>query len=158
MDRFCFNEEFKENLPRTGKLNGILKSIPIPEAFKKSYPLPSTIKISECLRILRPIFHCILLSVTAPNSFKPITVSLLMDLAILLLRIGYKKQTQAEVQEMKKRNKDLLLDYLLRKPIFTLLVQPYILEPLVKKVVPIEWVSSMIISTLLWRSSYCMNL
>lgn len=145
-------------MPRKKKAVGVLKSLPIPERLQVDPPMPAIMKVSECLYILRPLFYCLFVTLCEETSYLPVGVSAGIDALSVILRMGYKRRSVPEIEELKSRNRELLTIYLFRKPIYTNFTRPRIIEPLVRKFIKWETIANMILQTIDFRTSYSLTL
>lgn len=131
----------------------LLKSLPIPQRLLMEKMLSPRIKISECLYILRPLFYCMMLSLYDEHSYKPLIFSLIVDLSILLLKIGFKYRSIPEIEELRARRSGLLFLYLFRKPFYTDFTRPRLIDPILKRLVPFESIRNLVMQAVDYRSS-----
>ena len=158
IESFIFNEDKQQYLPRKEKANGLLRSLPIPQRLELKQEIPTRLKISECLHIFRPLFYCLLLSVHEQQSLRPMICSIAIDAAILLLRLNYKRSSLPESEELRTRNRELWYVYLFRRPFYTQVFRPKILEPAVKKLIRWETISNLILQSIDFRTSYSLTM
>lgn len=94
-----------------------------------------------------------MLSLYDEKSYKPLIFSLVVDAAVLLLKIGFKYRSIPEIEELRARRSGLIFMYLFRKPLYTDFTKPRLIEPILKKMMPIETIRNLIIQALDYRSS-----
>ena len=111
-------------------------------------------KMGELIYLLRPLIHCCALIVSSNHSYKPYLISLVMDLLRLVLQWDKKLETKADQHEFKRRNIELVVNYLLRNPFYTEVLREKILDPVLDKLFPkIPLLKRLIIYGLEMRSS-----
>lgn len=129
---------FKDILGRSTKNMSIISNLPIPQKVKA--PLATRqlkrIKFGEAIHLLRPLIYCLAQIIYGVNSYKPYFISLVLDLLRILLQKNADFYDPKELEEYKLRNKDILINYLLRNPFYTNILKDRILTPLLDKLFP----------------------
>ena len=91
--------------------------------------------MGELVFTLRPVVYCFLLRRFGVRSYLPYLISLLLDLVRLLLQKNIRFYRQEEKDEFIHRNKELLICYLLRNPVYEGLVKR-VIQKVLNKLVP----------------------
>lgn len=133
-----FNRGLQESLLRCGKRIGLIRKLPIVMAEEDKLMRTYTAKyrVAEALYLTRPVIYCFCQIFFGQRSYKPYLISLLIDLVRLILESRVKFRTTAELNEFKKRNRDLIINYLLRNPFYIEILRNRILDPLLDKLFP----------------------
>src|SRR5690242_12151019 len=123
-------------MERTQKYTGILSSLPIPKELLEKYKFTDTtrIKIGELIHIFRPLIYCYALRRFGLRSFIPYIISLVLDLIRLILQRKMKFYSKEDKEEMKSRTWSIWINYLLREPVYTTLLKPKLIEPILGKI------------------------
>jgi len=66
----------------------------------------------------------------------------------------FEPENEQEQAEHNKRKRALFANYLLRRPLYQNIIKPKILEPLLKKIVPFEFVRSGILNIIDYNVCY----
>ncbi|KAL4495176.1 hypothetical protein ABPG72_007283 [Tetrahymena utriculariae] len=160
-----FNQDFEEELQRSHKRVGLLSKLPIPKDLldtkhpnqKKSDYM---IFIGEILFIIRPLIYCILLRIFGINSYTPYMISLIIDLLRLILQRKIKFYQPAQREEFKTRNKEMILNYLLRNPFYSHIFRNKVLIPFLDSIFGnrFQFIKSFILGIIEMRCSICLLL
>lgn len=92
--------------------------------------------IGEILNLLRPLIYCFTMIIFGVDSYKPYFISLAIDIIRLLLHRKVELHDPKEAQELKSRKINLLINYLIRNPVYGKILKPRIIEPLLQKIFP----------------------
>ncbi|EAR89833.2 peroxisomal membrane protein (macronuclear) [Tetrahymena thermophila SB210] len=160
-----FNEDFEEELQRSHKRVGLLSKLPIPKDLletkqpnqKKSDYM---IFVGEVLFIVRPLIYCILLRMFGVKSYTPYMISLIIDLFRLILQRKIKFYQPAQREEFKTRNKEMILNYLLRNPFYSHIFRNKVLIPMLDSLFGsrLQFLKSFILGIIEMRCSICLLL
>lgn len=128
-----FNQDYEETLTRSHKKISVLNNLPIPdEMFSKSTePNLDQVRImcGEIIHISRPLIYCFLLRHFRLKSYWPYIISLLTDILRLFVQRRIRFYNKAEKEEFRARNKEMLICYLLRNPLYSNIVKKKIIIP-----------------------------
>jgi len=154
-----FNRGYQDQLKRSSKGFGLIGKLPmeLEEESKIEEKNHSPQRVAELLFLIRPVVYCFSLVYFSQKSYKPYLISLVIDLIRLVLQSKMKFTNIAEIQEFKKRNKDLIINYLLRNPVYSQIIRKRILDPLLDRLFPrFTFIKTIIIYLLEIRSSLSM--
>jgi len=119
---------------------------------KKLKSMPTRVKIGEILRTFRPVIHALAILLQGKPRFRTLLASVLVDLAVLALQAGYVGKDKVEREEFKRRKIQLLYIYFFRRPVYELITRPLIIEPLLSKLVRIDFLKNIILQAIDFRS------
>lgn len=147
---------FRDVLGRSTKSMNIISNLPIPQKVKA--PLATRglkkIKLGEAIHLLRPLIYCLAQIHYGANSYKPYIISLVLDLIRVALQKNAEFYDPKELEEYKLRNKDLVINYLLRNPFYNNILKNRIIVPLMDKLFPgIPFLKKIVLYLLEVRSS-----
>lgn len=151
-----FNYGFKDQLNRSEKQFGLIRKLPadIEEENKIESKNFAPYRVGELLHLIRPVVYCFAQIFFGQKSYKPYFISLAIDIIRLILQSRLKFTSLSDLQEFKKRNKDIIINYLLRNPVYTEIVRNRILDPLLDRLFPrLTFIKKIIIYIIEIRSS-----
>lgn len=140
-----FNSDKYQSLLRSGKKVPIIKTIPIPKHLTKNNSIPMRVKLAEVIRIVRPLIHAIAILIQGKPNFKSLFFSLAVDLIVLTLQFGYAGRDKVEALELRSRKLQMCYQYLFKKPLYDLFTRPLIIEPLINRLVPVEFIRTLLL-------------
>ena len=155
LNNINLNKRRMIELTRSKKQMGALTSLPY-RKFKKGIRRSGETKVmvSEMLHILRPVFYLQFVKLKGTESYKPFFFSQCVDILCLFLLKDFEVESETELAEYNKRKKNLLVNYLQRRPFYQFIIRPRLLEPLLKKVIPFEFVRGIIVQAIDYRCCY----
>ncbi|KAL4453427.1 hypothetical protein ABPG74_017634 [Tetrahymena malaccensis] len=161
----AFNQDFEEELQRSHKRVGLLSKLPIPkDLLETKHPNQKKsdymIFIGEIMFIIRPLIYCILLRIFGVKSYTPYMISLIIDLLRLILQRKIKFYQPAQREEFKARNKEMILNYLLRNPFYSQIFRNKVLIPFLDSIFGnrLQFLKSFILGIIEMRCSICLLL
>jgi len=129
---------FQDTLGRSTKNMNIISNLPIPQKVKM--PLANKklvrIRLGEAIHLIRPLIYCLSQIYYGSNSYRPYIISLILDLVRIILQRKVEFYDPKELEEFKLRNKDIIINYLLRNPFYTNILKDRIVIPIMDKLFP----------------------
>lgn len=151
-----FNQGFQEQPKRNQKMQALLSKLPmdVKEETELVDKFFAPIRLAEILNITRPYIYCFAQIYYNQMSWKPYFISLFIDILRLVLQSCIKFTNSAELQEFRRRNKDLIMNYVLRNPFYAEILRKRMIDPLLDRLFPkLPIVKKIIIYAIEIRSS-----
>lgn len=153
-----YNRGFRDRLKRNDKYFGLIGKLPVSIEEESEICEKRIVanQIAMLLHLIRPVVYCFSQLYFSQRSYKPYFISIMIDIIRLLLleQSRIKFTSLFELQEFKKMNKDILINYLLQRPFYTEMLRNKILDPLLDCQFPkLPFVGKIIIYLFELRSS-----
>jgi hypothetical protein len=81
-----------------------------------------------------------------------------MDVMALLLVLGFQGNSIEERDKLRRENWSAFTSYMFRNPVWKTIIRPYIVVPLLNKIVRIEMLKNLILQALDFKSSFALSL
>jgi len=151
------NPVFNDHFARSNKDMNILSNLPIPEKIKApiiNSKFLKRIRLGEAIHMIRPLIYCLAQIVFGIDSYKPYFISLVLDIIRIILHWKVEFYDPREIDELRLRKKDIIINYLLRNPFYSHILKSKIIIPVLNKIFPkSEFIKKMIIYIIEIRSS-----
>lgn len=158
MNKLKFNTDFEQSLPRTKSTIEFLKTLPLSPSQFIPLATPARVKISRIIRVVRPIIHCMALITQDQPKWGTLLVSVVMDVISLCLRLGFQGNSMEEREKLRKENWSMFTSYIFREPLWSNFFRPYIVVPILNKIVRIEFMRNLILQAMDFKSCFSMTL